>query len=111
VKAKSFNNKDKGNIARALEYLIGIMGKPDIISADAEVIGAMYVGQYLDWMFAGITPYRTIPQELNENAIVEQMIRTLKEYILDILMEIKLEDLRYAAIEANVNLTDYLLNI
>jgi hypothetical protein len=43
--------------------------------------------------FDGIKLYRTSPHELNKNAIVERMIRTLKQYIIDIFMTYSLDQL------------------
>jgi hypothetical protein len=43
--------------------------------------------------FEGIKLYRTSPHELNKNAIVERMIRTLKQHLLDILMTYSIDQL------------------
>jgi hypothetical protein len=43
--------------------------------------------------FDGINFYRTSPYELNKNAIVERMIKTLKQYLLDILLTYSIDKL------------------
>jgi hypothetical protein len=70
------------------------MGKPDIISADNEIIDSLYDKDQVYIEFDGIKLSRTSPHELNKNAIVERMIRTLKQYLLNVLMTYKLDDLK-----------------
>jgi hypothetical protein len=70
------------------------MGKPNTISADNEIIDSLYLNKQLYVEFDGIQLYRTSPHELNKNAIVERMIRTLKQYLLNVLMTYKLDDLK-----------------
>jgi precorrin-4 methylase len=53
------------------------MGKPKIISADNEIINALYENGVLYQEFEGITLFRTSAHELNKNAIVEHMIGQL----------------------------------
>jgi precorrin-4 methylase len=72
------------------------MGKPKIISADNEIINALYENGVLYQEFEGITLFRTSAHELNKNAIVERMIRTLKQYLVDILMTYIVEQLHSA---------------
>jgi predicted DNA-binding antitoxin AbrB/MazE fold protein len=54
------------------------MGKPKIISADNEIINALYENGVFYKEFEGITLFRTSAHEFNKNAVVERMIRTLK---------------------------------
>jgi hypothetical protein len=62
--------------------------------------------------FDGIKFYRTSPHELNKNAIVERMIKTLKKYLLDILMTFSIKQLYQKFVEQKLPLTfvDYLLD-
>jgi hypothetical protein len=69
--------------------------------------------------FADIEPYRTNPDEINKNAIVERMIKTLKQYVLNIFMSYKVVQLnnmylkysqKYIAnYKIDISFTDYLL--
>jgi hypothetical protein len=94
VKCRSIPNKQRPIIAGAIYELIIIMGKPNIISADNEITDSLYLNGQLYVEFDGITIYPTSPHELNKNAIVERMIRTLKQYLLNVLMTYKLDDLK-----------------
>jgi hypothetical protein len=67
------------------------MGRPNIISADNEIIDALYKDGTLYIEFDGIKFYGTSPHELNKNAIVERMIKTLKQYLINVLMTYKIE--------------------
>jgi hypothetical protein len=93
VKARSIPNKSRDLIAKALYELIIIMGKPNIISADNEIIDALYKDGKLYIEFDGTQLYRTSPHELNKNAVVERMIKTLKQYLINVFMTSKTEDL------------------
>jgi hypothetical protein len=94
VKCRSIPNKQRPVIAGAIYELIVIMGKPNTISADNEIIDSLYLNNQLYVEFDGIQLYRTSPHELNKNAIVERMIRTLKQYLLNILITYKLDNLK-----------------
>jgi hypothetical protein len=95
------------------------MGKPKIISADNEIINALYENGVLYQEFEGITLFRTSTHELNKNAIVERMIRTLKQYLINILMTYSVEQLHSAFLtfrtnyqaghKMNVTFVEYLL--
>jgi hypothetical protein len=95
------------------------MGKPQIISADNEIIDALYENGVLYQEFEGIKLYRTSAHELNKNAVVERMIRTLKQYLLDILMTYSIDQLHseflkfrtkiQAVHKMNITFVDYLL--
>jgi hypothetical protein len=95
------------------------MGKPNIISADNEIIDALYKDGKLYIEFEGIKLYRTSPHELNKNAIVERMIKTLKQYLINVFMTYKTEDLinyykklEYAKLYTlEFTFVDYLLEI
>jgi hypothetical protein len=62
------------------------MGRSNIISADNEIINSLFQDGVLYVEFNGIQLYRTSPHELNKNAIVERMIKTLKQYLINVLM-------------------------
>jgi hypothetical protein len=47
VKSRSMGHKYKSSIARTLYNLLRIMGKPNIISADNEIIDALYENNVL----------------------------------------------------------------
>jgi hypothetical protein len=121
VKARSIPNREKEEIAKSIYYLITIMGKPNIISADNEIIDALYKDGILYIEIDGIKLYRTSPHELNKNAIVESMIKTLKQYLINIFMTYKTQDLinnynRYKLeytklYPFNFSFVDYLLEI
>jgi hypothetical protein len=51
--------------------LISIIGKPNIISADNEIIDALFENGILYVEFAEVELYRTSPDEINKDAIVE----------------------------------------
>jgi hypothetical protein len=67
--------------------------------------------------FTDIQPYRTSPNEINKNAIVERMIETLKQYLLDLLMTYKIRDLydeyfKYlSTYKIDLDFTGYLLEL
>jgi hypothetical protein len=89
VKAVGLYSFDKKQISDGMYYIIHQMGRPQIISGDNQVINALYqkVGgqNVIDPRFEGIRTYATAPRETNKNAIVERMIRTIKDMILKIL--------------------------
>jgi hypothetical protein len=95
------------------------MGKPQIISADNEIINALYENGVLYQEFEGITLFRTSAHELNKNAIVERMIKTLKQYLINIFMTYNVEQLHSAFLtfrtnyqtvhKMNITFVDYLL--
>jgi hypothetical protein len=97
------------------------MGRPNIISADNEIIDALYKDRTLYIEFDGIQLYRTSPHELNKNAIVERMIKKFKQYLINVLMTYKMKDLinyyrkykEHYTSQYNFNFTfvDYLLEI
>jgi hypothetical protein len=82
VKARSIPNKQRESIAIAIFHLITIMGRPNIISADNEIIDVLYKDGKLYIEFDGIKLYRTSPHELNKNAIVERMTKHLNNILL-----------------------------
>jgi hypothetical protein len=86
VKARSIPNRQRQKIAMGIFQLITIMGRPNIISADNEIINSLFQDGVLYVEFNGIQLYRTSPHELNKNAIVERMIKTLKQYLINVLM-------------------------
>jgi hypothetical protein len=98
VLALSMSSETKDNIAKTLYYIITIMGKPQIISGDNQIINALYKQGQLYVEFEGIKFYRTSPYELNKNAIVERMIKTLKQYLLNIFLTYSINKL-YAQYE------------
>jgi hypothetical protein len=75
VKARGIPTREEINIGRALFDQINIMSKPDIISADNEIINAIFKRGVMYPEFTDIQPYRTSPDEINKNAIVERMIK------------------------------------
>jgi hypothetical protein len=84
--AVSIPTRQQKNIRTTLIQIVKELGKPDWISADNEIIDSLFVNHVLDPFFVNIKLYRTSPDEINKNAIVERMIRTIKWYILKILM-------------------------
>jgi hypothetical protein len=97
-------HKYKRTIAGTLFNLLLIMGKPQIISADNEIIDSLYERGQLYREFDGIKFYRTSPHELNKNAILERMIRTLKQYLVDIFMTYTIDQLNkeYLSFKARI---------
>jgi hypothetical protein len=93
VKVRSMGHKYKSSIAGTLYILLRIMGKPQIVSGDNEIINSLYERGQLYKEFDGIKLYRTSLHELNKNAIVERMIRTLKQYLIDIWMTYTIDKL------------------
>jgi hypothetical protein len=93
VKARSIPNRERDAIAITIYHLITIMGRPNIISGDNEIIDALYKDGKLYIEFDGIKLYRTSPHELNKNAIVERIIKTLKQYIINVFMTYKTDEL------------------
>jgi transposase InsO family protein len=78
VKARSMDRKFGETIATTLDSILSIMGKPQIISADNEIINPLKTYKSYLRNIDGVRLYDTSPHELNKNAIVERMIRTLK---------------------------------
>jgi hypothetical protein len=107
VKAKSLDRKLAETIARTVDSILSEMGKPQIISADNEIINALKSYSNLK----GVKLYDTTPHELNKNAIVERMIRTLKQYLVDILMTYSIRRLykHYTTHQLPMTFIDYLL--
>jgi hypothetical protein len=107
VKAKSMDRKLGETIARTVDDIVSEMGKPQIISADNEIINALRSYSSL----TGVQLYNTTPHELNKNAIVERMIRTLKQYLVDILMTYSIRRLynHYITHQLPMTFVDYLL--
>jgi hypothetical protein len=105
--AKSMDRKLGETIARTVEAIVSDMGKPQIISADNEIINALKSYSNLN----DVRLYDTTPHELNKNAIVERMIRTLKQYLVDILMTYSIRRLYNHYIKHKLPMTfvDYLL--
>jgi intergrase/recombinase len=64
-------------------HIFGVMGRPEIISGDNEIISRIVD----DPEFQGIGWYVTTTHETNKNVIIERFIRTLKNYILKILAD------------------------
>jgi len=91
VKAVGLYTFEKNQILHGMLYIIRLMGRPEIISGDNQIINALYqnVGgqKVLDPRLSDIRTYATSPKEVNKNAIVERMIRTIKDMILKILMK------------------------
>jgi hypothetical protein len=83
--------RDKTNFRWALIHIFGVMGRPEIISGDNEIISRIFG----DPEFQGINLYATTTHEINKNAIVERFIRTLKNYILKILADPNVEFNRF----------------
>jgi hypothetical protein len=116
VKARSTGYKYKHLIASTMYSILTIMGKPQIISGDNEIINAFYDQGQLCVEFDGIKFYRTSPPELNKNTIVERMIKTLKKYLLDIFMTFTIKQLHQKFLEYQpekglpITFVDYLLD-
>jgi hypothetical protein len=119
--AMSMESETNFNIAKTMYYILVMIGKPQIISGDNQIINALYKQGQLYVEFEGIKFYRTSPNELNKNAIVERMIKTLKQYLLNIFFTYSIKRL-YADYEKykdkfesvyNIPLTfvDYLLHL
>jgi hypothetical protein len=108
VKAKSMDRKYGETIAQTVDSIVLEMGKPQIISADNEIINALKSYSSL----TGVQLYDTTPHELNKNAIVERMIRTLKQYLVNILMTYSIKQLYQKYIDQQLPFTfvDYLLD-
>jgi hypothetical protein len=95
------------------------MGKPQIISADNEIINAFYERGQMYKEFEGITLFRTNAHELNKNAIVERMIRTLKQYLIKIFLTDTIDELHSEFLKfrmkiqvvhkMNITFVDYIL--
>jgi hypothetical protein len=112
VKAQSMDRKFGETIARTVDSILSKMGKPQIISADNEIINPLksYKSQLNN--LDGVQLYDTSPHELNKNAIVERMIRTLKQYLVDILMTYSIKRLynHYITHQIPMTFVDYFLN-
>jgi hypothetical protein len=93
VKARSLPTRGRKIIAKYLYKLISIMGNPNIISTDNEIIDALFENGIIYLEFIAIELYRTSPEEINKNSIVERMIKTLKQYLMNIFMTSKVVDL------------------
>jgi hypothetical protein len=86
----SLPRKKKQDIRNGLKQIFSEIGKPDILSGDAEVVNSVYENvkeHKLYPEFRDLTTHKTTPEETNKNAIVERMMRTLKNYILKYLYE------------------------
>jgi hypothetical protein len=119
--AMSMESESSFNIAKTMYYILVMIGKPQIISADNQIINGFYRQGQLYVEFTGIKLYRTSPNELNKNAIVERMIKTLKQYLMNIFFTYSINRLyseyeryrdRFVSIY-NIPLTfvDYLLHL
>jgi hypothetical protein len=84
VKAVGMKSFKKENIVTALEYIFKRLGKPEIVSGDNQIIDA--IKNHI--AFKDIHTYATAPKEVNKNAIVERMIRTIKDRLLKLFMEL-----------------------
>jgi hypothetical protein len=92
VKAVGLKSFDKNQILEGVIHIARLMGGyPDIISGDNQIINALYqnIGGGIRTLDPRLPPslrtYATSPKEVNKNAIVERMIRTIKDTILKIL--------------------------
>jgi hypothetical protein len=113
VSAVSIPTRQHVYIREALKSIISDMGKPDWLSGDNEIMDSIYVRPGVwDPFFIGIKVYRTSPDEINKNAIVERMIRTLKWTMMKILMKYYPAQIHFYYISqgANVNFADMLLH-
>jgi hypothetical protein len=105
----------------ALVLLLKIMRKPDIISGANEIINAIFEKGVTYQEFSDIQPYMTSPDEINKNAIVEWMIKTLKQYLTNIFMTYKVVQLydfylkhkmQYLRLfKSDISKNDYLLEL
>jgi hypothetical protein len=111
VKARSMDYKYGQLITLTMSSIISDMGKPQIISADNEIINALKAHKHLYPNLDGVRLYDTTPHELNKNAIVERMIRTLKQYLVNILMTYSIKQLyqKYVKLQLPMIFVDYLL--
>jgi hypothetical protein len=86
----ALTRKRKQDIRNGLKQIFKEIGQPDILSGDAEVVNSVYENakeHKLYPEFKDLKTYKTTPEETNKNAIVERMMRTLKNYILKYLYE------------------------
>jgi hypothetical protein len=111
VKARSMDYKYGQLITLTMSSIISDMGKPQIISADNEIINSLKLHKHLYPNLNGIQLYNTTPHELNKNAIVERMIRTIKQYLVNILMTYSIKQLyqKYVKLQLPMIFVDYLL--
>jgi hypothetical protein len=111
VKARSMDYKYAELITSTMNSILSVMGKPQTISADNEITNALKSHKHLYRNLDGVRLYDTTPHELNKNAIVERMIRTLKQYLVDILMTFSIKQLYQKYIDQQLPMifVDYLL--
>jgi hypothetical protein len=82
VFAVSIQSTQYSEIAQGMLFIVNRIGKPSNITADNQVINAIKQVPELN----DVKKYASTPGEANKNAIVERMIRTIKDTILKILM-------------------------
>jgi hypothetical protein len=101
---RSFKKED---IVNTLSYIFRKMGKPEIVSGDNQIIDA--IKNHI--AFKDIHTYATAPKEVNKNAIVERMIRTIKDRLLKLFMELEPLDIYnyYRARYPNLDITSIFL--
>jgi hypothetical protein len=75
--------EDSASTAAPMLKIFLHMGIPKILQGDKKIIDSFE--KELSPYFPGITLFTTKPHETNKNAIVERVIRTLKNYILQYL--------------------------
>jgi hypothetical protein len=85
VWAVAIDKQDYPSIAAAMVKIFVHMGKPKILEGDQKIIDAFR--QQLSPYITGVTLVASKPHETNKNAIVERVIRTLKNDLLKYLYE------------------------
>jgi hypothetical protein len=80
VWAVAMDKEDSASTAAAMLKIFDHMGKPKILQGDKKILD--YLTKELSTNFPGITLIASKPHETNKNAIVERVIRTLKNDLL-----------------------------
>jgi transposase InsO family protein len=80
VWAVAMDNEEKETTAAAIIKIFNHMGTPIIFQGDKKIIDAFK--KHLKFDYPNVSSFVTKPNETNKNAIVERVIRTLKNDIL-----------------------------
>jgi hypothetical protein len=84
VWAVAMDNQKSASIAKAISEIFKHMGKPKIFQGDHKIIDA-FKNELSPYYFPEIILIESKPNETNKNAIVERVIRTLKNDLLKFL--------------------------
>jgi transposase InsO family protein len=80
VWAVAMDNQQAKTTADAITQVFNHMGTPKILQGDEKIINAFK--KHLKFDYPNVSSFTTKPNETNKNAIVERVIRTLKNDIL-----------------------------